>query len=92
MGDLGANFSVTPPVIDYLHPVCNSPPPTNASCPPTGCGYAPPPICFESGFHGECTFTSEQPEYYFGMWIRNVSEQRLFEAHGIEIQFTVQVG
>lgn len=40
--------------------------PSNETCPPDSgvCSpYSAPPICFETGTDGNCSFTSTQPEY-----------------------------
>ncbi|HTW56068.1 MAG TPA: hypothetical protein VMG36_06485 [Thermoplasmata archaeon] len=59
-----ANFSVRPPPIDFPSH-CAGPPPTNATCPPWGCGPNGPPVCFESGSGGSCRFTASAAAYTF---------------------------
>lgn len=43
---------------------CHGPGPTNESCLPLGCSAnGPPPVCFETGMGGSCSFTATQPQY-----------------------------
>lgn len=45
---------------------CSGPGPSNQSCLPLGCSVnGPPPVCFESGMGGMCSFTATQSEYDF---------------------------
>ena len=67
-----ANFSVVPPEFEATAD-CHGPPPTNGSCSPSVCGYyaqAGAPVCFESGYSGQCSFTATQTGYNFLLWTR----------------------
>lgn len=63
-----ANFTVSTGE-NQIASSCRGPPPTNESCLPTGCAAnGPPPVCYESGAAGSCSFTSTQPVYDFGLF------------------------
>ncbi len=48
---------------------CHGPPPSNQSCLPSGCSsMGPPPICYEVGMGGSCSFTATQSQYYFDIF------------------------
>jgi hypothetical protein len=71
-----ANFSVLPPP-EIAPSSCSGPPPSNATCPPTGCtpGIGEP-VCFEAGFSGNCSFTATQAGYDFVLWAPHPDEVR----------------
>jgi hypothetical protein len=63
-----ANFSVWPPPL-RLASTCTGPSPTNSTCPQSGCDpYEGPPICYETGQGGSCSFTSTQTGYEFYLY------------------------
>ncbi len=63
-----ANFSVWPPPLKLISN-CSGPPPTNSTCPSSGCDpYQGPPVCYEAGQGGSCSFTSTQEDYEFALY------------------------
>jgi len=66
-----ANFSVFPGGEFQQMTDCHGPPPSNGSCLPSVCGYyanGGAPVCFETGYSGQCTFTATQTTYSFLLW------------------------
>ena len=66
-----ANFSVFPPSEFQPASDCHGPAPSNGSCPPSVCGYyanGGAPVCFETGYSGQCFFTATQTAYNFVLW------------------------
>lgn len=62
-----ANFSVWPPG-DLVHSDCVGPAPSNSTCPPDGCPIEGPPVCFEVGVQGSCSFMATQSGYDFFLY------------------------
>jgi len=79
-----ANFSVMPPP-EVSTSNCTGPPPSNATCLPSGCQpYGPNPVCFETGLSGTCSFTASQTEYGFELWAQSRSG-----LSGAAVSFTI---
>jgi hypothetical protein len=65
---VAANFSVWPPPL-RVSSTCTGPAPTNSTCPQSGCDpYEGPPVCYETGQGGSCSFTSTQTGYEFDLY------------------------
>ena len=68
------NFSIFPPEFEQISD-CHGPPPSNGSCPPSVCGYysnGGAPVCFETGYDGQCFFTATQTAYDFLLWTQPI--------------------
>jgi hypothetical protein len=71
-----ANFSVWPPAIEGPSD-CRDVQESNATCPQNGCpAFDPGPVCYETGWNGECYFTSDQVGYTFTLYSQDPGESQ----------------